>query len=448
MNRPDEIDENLARAYGGRRESDAEGLARAGLAGSGEAGDARGSVAGSGRARAAAGITSKPVEKADLERWVLRLGGLEPEAELEDLEEGASLAITYLAEMTATIASGERDSVLESLQDCVESFALDLVRRRTAPALEPQRAAGLSLPRPGYDDLEATARLRDLAQRRVEELRRDLFDSTPVPFATLDEAVAWIEAEQAKAGEHSPEEIAAFLAAYRQIDVQFAQLFYGGSPFEDDSTYPTERLLQLRPGSKVRRFAVGRSGTLMQLYYGLQGLARDLHVYDWEAADFVLFGVPPMVPRYSIIRRQRSVAVTDSPPREWVRVAWIELEINDRFFSYEDIREVYRDLAASGFFMSKKSPAQLAKLRRLWEFVNERRPRERWREGAARRPLSWKLVRREWNAANPEETYCLSGIQKAYKEADDYLAGRATSTSRRRGRRPEAEPPTRSAGPE
>jgi hypothetical protein len=435
---PDEIDEDLARAYGGRRESDAEGLQCAGLAEPGQPGSERGSVAGSGRSRAAAGMTDSAPRNEELKRWMVRLGGLEPEAGRATLEAGASLAIDLIEGAATAVASGEPEPLL----DCAESFALDLVRRRTAPASAAPAVARPPARALGYQDLAATARLRDLARRRVEELRREVFASTRTPFATLAEAVAWIEAEYAQAGDASSEELATFLAAHREIDRQLAQLFYQGSPYECAYTYHRERLLYLRPGSAVRRYRVGKSGTLMSLYYGLKTLASDLRVNDWEAADFVLLSVPPMVPRYRIAYRDRIVFDAGEAPREMVTVPWLELEIHDRFFSYEDFREVYRDLARGGFLLSKKSAAQLAKLRRLWEFVGERRPRKRWGEGAMRRPLPWRLVLSQWNAANPGETYCLSGIQKAYKEAGDYLAGRPTTASRRRRRpRPEVGAP-------
>jgi hypothetical protein len=286
----------------------------------------------------------------------------------------------------------------------------------------------------------ATARLRDLAKRRVAQMRREIFGMSRVPFATLAEAVAWVEAQQAQAGDYSAEEKAGFLEAYRKIDVELWQLQYRVSAFEVDHSHPRPRLLALRPGEQVRLYAVGKSGNLKALYYDLKMLADDLRVEDWEAAYFVLLGVPPAVPRYSVIYRDRFVFDAGEPPREMVCVPWIELEINDRFFSYEDIREVYRDLATSGFVLSRKSAAQLAKLRRLEEFVTKRRPRESWREGALRRRLPWKQVLREWNQANPAETYCLSGIQKAYKEAGDYLEGWATAASRQRGRRRDLSP--------
>ena len=168
---------------------------------------------------------------------------------------------------------------------------------------------------------------------------------------------------------------------------------------------------------------------------GLEALVRDLFVEEWQAADFLLFDVPPAVPRYSISWHRRPVLDTDVWPREIVHASWIELHIHDRFFSYEDIRAVFRDLAASGFLLSRKSPAQLAKLQRLQRFVDERRPPQGWRGGALHKALPWRQVMSEWNEANPEAHYSLSGIQKAYKEANDYLSGAPTSASRHRGQR-------------
>lgn len=336
-------------------------------------------------------------------------------------------------ELTAAMTAGEGDSLV----DCIEAFALRHVRLLGEAGSAAGDGSRPPAPLPGYHDLMATARLRDLAKRRVAQMRREIFGSARVPFASLAEAVTWVEAQQTQAGDYSAEEKAAFLEAYRKLDAELWQLQYHVPAFELDHSHPRPRLLALRPGEQVRLYAVGKSGNLKALYYNLKMLADDLRVEDWEAAYFVLLGVPPAVPRYSVIYRDRLVFDAGEPPRQMVCVPWIELEINDRFFSYEDIREVYRDLATSGFVLSRKSAAQLAKLRRLEEFVTARRPRLSWREGALRRRLPWKRVLREWNAEHPDQTYCLSGIQKAYKEAGDYLEGRATAASRRRGRRRE-----------
>ncbi len=412
-------------------ESNAKALERAGLADGPDERLAHGYVLATGRQRALAGMTTTAPERADLERWVGRLGDLEPEAKPAALQAAAQRALTLMNELAAAAASSEANSLV----DCIETWALQDVRLYTEATAAPAYAVGPPAFSPGYEDLMATARLRDLAQRRVAELRCDLFGSARVPFKTMTEAVAWIEAERAAAGEHTPEEIERFAAAYNQIGAQLAQLQWRGSPFADDYTHPRARFVALDSGAGVRLYAVGKSAPLKQLYYGLKGLADDLRIDDWQAAYFVVLGVPPAVPRYSMVASDRLVFDAGEPPREFVSVPFIELEINDRFFSYEDIRAVFRDLAASGFLLSRKSPAQLAKLRRLQEFISGRRPREKWRDGGRRRALPWKQVRRAWNLANPTETYSLSGIQKAYKEAGDYLAGRATTASSKRGQK-------------
>lgn len=415
--------------YGAPRESDAEGLARAGLLEFGSPASARGSVAGSGRSRALAGMTSTAPQEAEVKRWMVRLGGLKPEASAEALEQGAREAITLIGALAAAQASDETESLL----DCIESIAVQRVRLAEA-AFSGVAFGGPPTPAPGYQDLMATARLRDVACHRVETLRRDLFGSSRVPFATMTEAVAWVVAEHERSGEHTREEECAFLEAYRKIDVALLQLQYQGSPYDDHYTFPRERFVELPAGDAVRLYPVGRSGQLLSLYRGLRRLADDLRINEWEAAYLVLLGVPPAVPRYSIIERQRSVYDEGAAPRRAVHVPWIELEIHDRFFSYGDLREVYDHLVRTGFLVSRKRPAQLAKLRRLERFVSQRRPPQGWRGGAPQRRQPWKQVLAQWNQANPTERYCLSGIQKAYKEASDYLAGRPTTSSLRRGR--------------
>jgi hypothetical protein len=413
--------------FGAPRESDAEGLARAGLLEFGAPASARGAVVGSGRSRALAGMTATSPEEALVKRWMVRLGGLESEASAEALEQGAREAIALMVALREAQASDEAEPLL----DCIEAIALQRVRLAEAAS---SGVGGPPAPAPGYQDLMATARLRDVARHRVEELRRDLYGSSRAPFATMAEATAWVEAEHEQSGEHTPEEVSAFLAAYRKIDVALVQLQLQGSPYDYAYAFPRSRFLELRPGAKVRRYPVGKSVRLKSLLYGLRGLADDLRINEWEAAYFVLLGVPPAVPRYSTIGRERYVFDSGEAPRLMVHVPWIELEIHDRFFSYGDLREVYGYLARTGFLVSRKPPAQLAKLRRLEQFVSQRRPPQGWRGGAVQRALPWKQVLTQWNQANPAERYCLSGIQKAYKEASDYFTGRPTTTSRERGR--------------
>jgi len=422
----------------GHRLSDGEGLAQAGLV---ESGTSRsGYVAGSGRARAVAGLTEVSPQAEELARWVVRLGGLQTDAPLGLLEDAAREALALIAQLADVAKTDDRAEQIESVMDCAEAFAVQNLRLRLEASVS-QAKLEPPQPRVGYQDLMATARLRDLAQHQVDELRGELFGSAATPFATLAEAVAWIDEEHTRAGEHTNGELVQFLGAYRQIDIRLAQLQNRGSPFEDDFTYPLERYVTVRHGAGLRSWPVGKSVPLKILWYGLKGLARDLLVDEWQAADFVLLGVPPAVPRYSVIWRERYVTDSGLPPRESARATWVELEINDRFFSYKDIRDVYRELAQSGFLISHKSPAQLAKLERLRKFVEQRRPPGGWRGGALRAALPWRQVLAEWNAANPGARYCLSGIQRAYREARDYATGSATAASRRRRRAIDLPPP-------
>ena len=195
----------------------------------GEPSSVRGSVVGSGRSRALAGMTATAPEEAAVKRWMVRLGGLESEASPEALEQGAREAIALMGALREAQAVDDAEPLL----DCIESIALERVRL-TKKATDGLAFAGPPAPAPGYQDLMATARLRDVACHRVEKLRRDLFGSARVPFATMAEAVAWVEAEHEAAGEYTREEESAFLEAYRKIDVQLLQLQYQGSPYDDD----------------------------------------------------------------------------------------------------------------------------------------------------------------------------------------------------------------------
>jgi hypothetical protein len=424
MSDPDDLND-------GHRVSDDEGLAQAGLV-DGDRSPAAGHVVGSGRTRAEAGMTDIAAERDEQERWALRLAGLEPLASPQLLGEAARYAIEAFGRVAQALRHTDADAKLESIEDCAEGFAVQLMRT----SLEGQsEARPPTRPDVGYQELMATARLRDIARGNVAALRKLVFGSEKVPFATLVEATTWIEQEQKRTGTYSPKESRELRAAYRTIGLELLQLQLRGPGFRYDHSFPTPRSFVTRQGAGLRSWEVGKSEPLLQLQQGLEVLVRDLLVEGWQAADFVLLGVPPAVPRYSINWRDRSVLDVDAWPREIVNASWIELRIHDRFFSYEDIRAVFRQLAASGFLLSRKSPVQLAKLQRLQRFVDERRPPQGWRGGALRKALPWRQVMAEWNEANPEAHYGLSGIQKAYKEASDYLSGAITSASQNRGRR-------------
>ncbi len=388
---------------------------------------------GGAKTRAEAGMTDASAERDEQERWGVRLAGLEPLASPQLLSDAICYAIEAAGDVAGVLRHKDAATQLESIDNCAEGFAVQFMRARLAGGLEAELPTRAHV---GYQEVMATARVREIATRRVAELRKEVFGSAQVPFATLAEATDWIEQEQKRAGNYSDEESRELLAAYRKIGIELTQLGYRGRGYRHDYLHPFLRYFATRHGAGVRYWEVGKSVPLLLLHYGQGELVRDLLVEEWQTADFVLFGVPPAVPRYSIIWRDRSVSDPDASPREIVRASWIELRIHDRFFSYEDIREVFRYLATSGFLLSRKSPAQLAKLQRLQRFVDERRPPGGWRGGALHKARPWRQVASEWNDANPEARYSLSGIQKAYKEASNYFSGAPTSASRHRGRRP------------
>lgn len=413
----------------GHRESDGEGLERAGLA-DGDRFQAAGHVVGSAKTRAEAGMTDASPERDEQDRWQVRLAGFEPLAPAKLVGEAARFAVEAVGQVAQAVHHTDADAKLESIESCAEGFAVQLMRARLAGRSDAQTG-----PKVGYPELVATARLRDIGRGNVAAVRQLVFGSPRVPFATLAEATSWIEGEQKRAGTYSREERREISVAYRKVAFELLQQRLRSPGFRYDHSYPVQRCFVTRKGAGLQSWEVGKSEPLLMVQQTLEVLVRDLFVEEWQAVDFVLLDVPPAVPRYSISWRHRPVLDTDAWPREIVSANWIELRIHDRFFCYEDIREVFRDLAASGFLLSRRSPAQLAKLQRLQRFVEERRPSLGWRGGALHKALPWREVLREWNEANPEAPYCLSGIQKAYKEASDYLSGAPTSASRYRGRR-------------
>lgn len=424
MSDPDDLND-------GHRLSDREGLAQAGLA-DGDRSQAAGYVVGGGGTRAGAGMTDVSPERDEQERWRLRLAGLEPLASSLLVGNAARYAIEAVGRVAQALRHTDDASLLESIEDCAEGFVVQFMRA----SLEGQsQAQPPTRPAVGYHELMASARLRDIARGNVAAVRQLVFGSEKVPFATLAEATTWIEQEQKRAGTYSPEERREIRVAYRKVAFELLQQRLRSPGFRYDHSHPMPRYFVTRQGADLRSWEVGKSVPLLMVHQGLEVLVRDLFVEEWQATDFVLLGVPPAVPRYSISWRDRPVLDVDAWPREIVHPSWIELRIHDRFFSYEDIRAVFRDLTASGFLLSHKSPAQLAKLERLQRFVDERRPPQGWRGGALHKAMPWRQVLREWNEANPKAPYSLSGIQKAYKEANDYVSGAPTSASQHRGRR-------------
>ena len=377
-------------------------------------------------------MTDASAERDEQKRWSVSLAGLEPLAPPQLIDEAARYAIAAFGRVAQVLRHTDADAQLESIEDCAEGFTVLFMRAHLAGGREAQAQRR---PEVGYQELMASARLREIGRGNVAALRQLVFGSEEVPFATLAEATSWLEVEQTRAGTYSREERRELRVAYRKVFFELLQQRLRSPGFRYDHNYPAPRSFVTRQGAGLRSWEVGKSEPLVMLQQGLEALVRDLFVEGWQAADFVLLGVPPAVPRYSISRHDRPVLDVDAWPREIVNASWIELHIHDRFFSYEDIREVFRELAASGFLLSRKSPAQLEKLQRLQRFIDERRPPQGWRGGALHKALPWLEVLREWNEANPETHYSLSGIQKAYKEANDYVSGAPTSASQHRGRR-------------
>ena len=221
-------------------------------------------------------MTDAAAERDEQERWALRLAGLEPLASPQLVGEVARYAIEALGR----VAGG-------APHRCRRQTRVDRgLRRRLCRAdLRAHLAGGREAREPtrpdvGYQELMATARLRDIARGYVAALRKLVFGSEKAPFTTLAEATTWIEQEQKRAGTYSREESRELRAAHRKIAFELLQRRHRSPGFRYDHKFPARRCFVTRRGAGLRSWEVGKSEPLLVVQQGLEVLVRNLLVEE------------------------------------------------------------------------------------------------------------------------------------------------------------------------
>jgi len=371
--------------------------------------DANGSQQGHVASRGQAGAVSHGISQEEESWFVGDIAQHLPQYAHKHIPTAAKTVIAYV-----TSLGGDGDVLrLPNNARLAAAIAGDLAQAEGRP-----RATA---PRPTYDasELLTTERVAALAERRVLEIRRELFQSDDAPFARWEEARAWIAEEAAR-----PFDRTVWDAEHTRIDAwierEVRRLVAAGSPYDYRLNLAWDfTIVYLRDDRGQRAlFPTMPSEKLRKLARAQDKIAGDFGWLPEEATLFILLGVPPVEPRYRL--RRHSQLTRLGPDEGWLGSDWVQVDIHDRFFTYEDLRDLFRNITATGFLRTRKSIAQLEKLQRLWRFVRDRRPDD-WR-GIVRRKMPWKRVHEEWNAANPRDAYrSLRGLLKAYKEARAYM---------------------------
>jgi len=244
------------------------------------------------------------------------------------------------------------------------------------------------------------AEMRTFVERLAEPRRVAVFGESQPPFASYDEATAWLERESKSSS-------------------------LGSLPANAQSRLAREarRLGRLYPATKITvgfeepcvRWASGgrtlypaTSAALRRLAEAQDDLVKS-QVFDWspaEATSYLLLGVAPLglwrawleEPLYG--HRDAGLMVYER----------VRLVFYTRHVSARDLRRVHGALRSRGVFRAKRVRRDSDAQADLFSFVFERRNEQRPWE----RPEAWEAIREQWNAGHGHRYASVDGLRRAY----------------------------------
>lgn len=221
----------------------------------------------------------------------------------------------------------------------------------------------------------------------AEAIRRELFQTTAPPFATSEDAIAWIEGESKKYARKAQTHTKHVHKWQQQAKQSSEGLSRYGLGMGAEIT--CWMILYSKDGSI--KTVPATSPTLHRLAYKVKRISD---ATGWKEPEAVLYllvkDVKPVVPRYTL--RVRLKTATSPQGVSYSRQV-AELTLHSADLSLDDLRKLYRALRQQG--VAKKKPLT-KQADAVWKFVNERRPSQ----GRSRASMEWRKVFNEWNDAH------------------------------------------------
>ncbi len=235
----------------------------------------------------------------------------------------------------------------------------------------------------------------------IEAARQWLFQTTAPPFATEEEAIGWLE-RKAVAESEARREGDAF--AIRDLQEQLETL-------AGRAVSLRVRFLSYWHGAESRQLRVWPGGMLWDLAKRIEEIERETGFQGPDVLLWILTGREPVPPGALVVHRSTPRAsVWAWAPGLPDRREWVEIILNTRDLSFEDLRAIYRAVRRKIGLAGKKhdlTPFQ----QRIYEIVQETGgPPDRgkaafWQAVLARLvaegwpPVHWNTVRRHYKKA-------------------------------------------------
>lgn len=317
----------------------------------------------------------------------------------------------------------KEEFVKEAVARAADHFDKDLVRkaaqwvadndgpeRRNFPRVS-SLAATFANEQPGAKTLwpvnplspEASVRSDDLerwARPWAEAIRQALFKQAAAPFATLEDAITWIEGDSAKYARKAQARAKRLTAWQRQTRQSAEGLADYGFEVEAGITrltigYPKDGSMAAVPAN---------SPTLHRLARAVRAIAQ---ATGWTEIQTILYllvkGWKPAVPRYTL---QTWLKTATSPQGTGRLREYTELTLYSAYLSFVELRHLYKALQQHG--VAKKKPLT-KRAQGVWQFAEERKSRMKWTE-----------MLKEWNDTHKKlERYeSLRGFRKAWERVE------------------------------
>ncbi|MDQ2086479.1 hypothetical protein RBH29_08570 [Herbivorax sp. ANBcel31] len=252
--------------------------------------------------------------------------------------------------------------------------------------------------------------LIDSIEPCVKEIRKTMFNNEFPPFDTIEEAVEWI---RIKSKEPIPDEYKKMKDNTKKLHEEFLRLSKNGGVL--GGVNEVNKVLTFPSTSSSKEWVEAikvKHKDLRQLADKIDSISKATRFPKHAVTMFILTGIEPVVPLYSIKVSQES---NELPNGEQLHKKQVFITINTTDLTFEHMQSIYKNYRKELNFSRKKSikDKQLTLYRLVMDMG-----------GAPEKDIKkfWINAMEEWNSNHPEDKYTTwEGVYRAFKGIKDKI---------------------------
>lgn len=256
----------------------------------------------------------------------------------------------------------------------------------------------------GSSDVVRVEVLRKKLTPHIESVRQKIFQSTKAPFASIEEAGAWIEAEGEKPIDPATEEkIQAMMALFAKYTMDCLEGKIAGG-----LSYNEKMLYYRNSEGKISMTSSMYHSSLKLLESAAACIERLTGIEKADAVTMILTGIVPQYKRYTV-NIQTTSGMTETGEKISRRCVAVQINVNDLAFS--EIKKMYSFYRESLNVTGKTGITD--RQQTLFKFINDLE--ESPDNPSKGTQAYWTEAREVWNKLYPEYNYSAwESIRKAY----------------------------------